>query len=173
MTAKMLTCRYGHKDVVNLKVINEAMVSMQVMPPFLFFQTDDRLKWVRKNGHWQLSFSVCESLSSEFMALECVRGRHGQIQSRSWEFQKRLTCHLCVVVSKIRVWKRRDFKQSAIIEGAYLNVFFMSTLVGFSARWRSVIGSILHSAQCLIPTLCEMIYLIKRFSTQMDRKYAD
>ena len=87
------------------------------------------------------------------------------VSLRSWEFQKRLTCHLCVVVSKIRVWKRRDFKQSAIIEGAYLNVFFMSTLVGFSARWRSVIGSILHSAQCLIPTLCEMIYLIKRFST--------
>ena len=166
MTAKMLTCRYGHKDVVNLKVIYEAMVSMQVMPFFLFFQTDDRLKWVRKNGHWQLSFSVCESLSSEFMALECVRGRWiDPVSLCSWEFQKRLTCHLCVVVSKIRVWKRRDFKQSAIIEGAYLNVFFMSTLVGFSARWRSVIGSILHSAQCLIPTLCEMIYLIKRFST--------
>ena len=50
--------------------------------------------------------------------------------SCSWEFQKRLTCHLCVVVSKIRVWKR-DFKQSAIIEGAYLNVFFMSTLGRF------------------------------------------
>ena len=138
MTAKMLTCRYGHKDVVNLKVINEAMVSMQVMPPFLFFQTDDRLKWVRKNGHWQLSFSVCESLSSEFMALECVRGRRCCLGypvsllklSCSWEFQKRLTCHLCVVVSKIRVWKR-DFKQSAIIEGAYLNVFFMSTLGRF------------------------------------------
>ena len=51
----------------------------------------------------------------------------------SWEFQKRLTCHLCVVVSKIRVWKRRDFKQSAIIEASQdLNVFFMSTL-GFPA----------------------------------------
>ena len=132
--------------------MKQSLISMQVMP-FLFFQTDDdQLKWVRKNGHCssqqeqQLSFSVCESLSSEFMALECVRGRHGQIQSRSWEFQKRLTCHLCVVVSKIRVWKR-DFKQSAIIEGAYLNVFFMSTLGRFFSQMAEETGNWLqHTA---------------------------
>lgn len=169
--------------------MKQSLISMQVMP-FLFFQTDDdQLKWVRKNGHCssqqeqQLSFSVCESLSSEFMALECVRGRHCCLGypvsllklSCSWEFQKRLTCHLCVVVSKIRVWKR-DFKQSAIIEGAYLNVFFMSTLGRFFSQMAEETGNWLqHTAFRSMPNPYPtmMIYLIKRFSTQMDRKYAD
>ena len=39
-----------------------------------------------------------ERLSSEFMALECVRAMFVV----SVEFQKRLTCHLCVVVFEIR-----------------------------------------------------------------------
>ena len=39
-----------------------------------------------------------ERLSSEFMALECVQAMF----IVSVEFQKRLTCHLCVVVFEIR-----------------------------------------------------------------------
>ena len=43
-------------------------------------------------------FVAFERLSSEFMALECVQAMF----IVSVEFQKRLSCHLCVVVVKIR-----------------------------------------------------------------------
>ena len=45
-----------------------------------------------------MTVEASERLSSEFMALECVRAMF----IVSVEFQKRLTCHLCVVVFEIR-----------------------------------------------------------------------
>ena len=50
---------------------------------------------MRTAGQMSVAF---ERLSSEFMALECVRAMF----IVSVEFQKRLTCHLCVVVFEIR-----------------------------------------------------------------------